>query len=212
MDEIDTHAKRIKLDEPRAVAIVNQSSVLSDHNTFKQAKIGINSSSLIYCAPGRKAQKRSASHMKTLDTNLDVDHSFDFVRTLSAENIKLQEANVRLREADGKRVHEHACLQKKVKRMERERMQLLNGLEESGFTDAQIEFIKRKGVAETQEDQASASHSLKVVPNHRYNLFLSILEIGSIDNCANMNTYYSNTIHTYRIIIGAVKLLVEQLE
>ena len=91
-----------------------------------------------------------------MNTSLDVDHSFDFVRTLSAENIKLQEANVRLREADNKRVHEHACLQKKVKRMERERLLLLNGLEESGFTETQIDFIKRKGVAELNEDSKAA--------------------------------------------------------
>ena len=171
---METQTKRIKLDEPITVAIVNPSPGLSDSNTYKQAKIGIHSNSSIYCAPGRKPQKRSASHIKTLDTNLDVDHSFDFVRTLSAENIKLQEANVRLREAEGKRVHEHACLQKKVKRMERERLQLLNGLEETGFTEAQIEFIKRKGVAESQEDQASASHTLKVIYNRGYNLYFSI--------------------------------------
>ena len=176
MDEMDIQAKRIKLDEPRTVSIVNQSPVLSDRNIFKQSKIGINSNSSIHCATGRKPQKRSASHIKTLDTNLDVDHSFDFVRTLSAENIKLQEANVRLREAEAKRVHEHACLQKKVKRMDRERLQLLNGLEETGFTEAQIEFIKRKGVAESQEDQAS-SHSLKVIiHNPGYYLYFSILE------------------------------------
>ena len=152
--------KRVKLEEQGNVAIVNQSSVLFDHNNFKPSKGGLNSP--IFSSTARKPQKRSASHIKTLDTNLDVDHSFDFVRTLSAENIKLQEANVRLREAEGKRVHEHACLQKKVKRMERERLQLLNGLEESGFTEAQIEFIKRKGVADSQDDQVSASHSLKV--------------------------------------------------
>ena len=78
------------------------------------------------------------------------------MRTLSSENIKLQEANVRLREAENKRVHEHACLQKKVKRMERERLLLLNGLEESGLTEAQIDFIKRKGVAELHEDSKAA--------------------------------------------------------
>ena len=46
--------------------------------------------------------------------------------------------------------------------MERERLQLLNGLEESGFTEAQIEFIKRKGVAELQDDPVAAAQSLKV--------------------------------------------------
>ena len=89
-----------------------------------------------------------------------MDHSFDFVRTLSAENIKLQEANVRLKEADGKRVHEYACLQKKVKRMERERMQLLNGLEETGFTEDQIEYIKRRGNVDQQRDN---QHSIMVI-------------------------------------------------
>ena len=160
MGSMGTQVKRIKLEEQRNVDIVNQSSALFDHNNVKPSKTGLNSP--IYSSTGRKPQKRSASHIKTLDTNLDVDHSFDFVRTLSAENIKLQEANVRLREAEGKRVHEHACLQKKVKRMERERLQLLSGLEESSFTEAQIEFIKRKGAAESQDDQASAAQSLKV--------------------------------------------------
>ena len=122
-----------------------------------------------------------------MDTNLDVDHSFDFVRTLSAENIKLQEANVRLREAEGKRIHEHACLQKKVKRMERERLQLLNGLEETGFTEAQIEFIKRKGVAETQEDQASASQNLKVIHEPGYNLSFKYF---TKKFCVYINLYY----------------------
>ena len=133
-------------------------------NTLNQAIIGVRSTTNIHASSGRKSQKRSASHMKTLDTNLDVDHSFDFVRTLSAENIKLQEANVRLREAEAKRVHEHACLQKKVKRMERERIQLLSGLEETGFTEAQIDFVKRKGSAELQEkpDPAAIAEGLQV--------------------------------------------------
>ena len=108
-----------------------------------------------------RSQKRSASHLKTLDSNLEMDHSFDFVRTLSAENIKLQEANVRLREAECKRVNEHACLQKKVKRMERERLQLLTGLEETGFTEDQIEYIKRKGMSEQRDE---AAENIKDVP------------------------------------------------
>ena len=142
----------------------NIPSTFCGRNTLNQAIIGVRSTSSIHSGSGRKSQKRSASHMKTLDTNLDVDHSFDFVRTLSAENIKLQEANVRLREAEAKRVHEHACLQKKVKRMERERIQLLSGLEETGFTEAQIEFVKRKGSAELQEkpDPAAIAEGLQV--------------------------------------------------
>ena len=159
---ITATAKHVKLENSVNAAKEYKPSVLADHNTFKHGTIGLHSHTAIHSGPGRKSQKRSAHHIKTLDTHLDVDHSFDFVRTLSAENIKLQEANVRLKEADGKRVHEHSCLQKKVKRMERERLQLLNGLEESGFTEAQVEFIKRKGVAESQDDPAAAAQSLKV--------------------------------------------------
>ena len=131
---------------------VDNQRVLSDHKLLPASQL---SQHIFSRRTALKPQKRSASHMKTLDTHLEVDHSFDFVRTLSAENIKLQEANVRLREAEGKRVHEHACLQKKVKRMERERHQLLNGLDETGFTEDQIEFIKRKGMTDQRDDSAN---------------------------------------------------------
>ena len=155
-DNDPIHAKRIILDGEDTVSKEHLSSILSDHNTFKQINTRTNTTSTHGISNAKKPQKRSASHIKTLDTNIDVDHSFDFVRTLSSENIKLQEANVRLREAENKRVHEHACLQKKVKRMERERLLLLNGLEESGLTEAQIDFIKRKGVADLHEDSKAA--------------------------------------------------------
>ena len=48
--------------------------------------------------------------------------------------------------------------------MERERIQLLSGLEETGFTEAQIEFVKRKGSAELQEkpDPAAIAEGLQV--------------------------------------------------
>ena len=151
-----SQAKRIILEGADINSKENLSSILSDHNTFKQITTKTSTTSSHGNSSVKRPQKRSASHIKTLDSNLDVDHSFDFVRTLSAENIKLQEANVRLREAENKRVHEHACLQKKVKRMERERLLLLNGLEESGFTETQIDFIKRKGVAELHEDSKAA--------------------------------------------------------
>ena len=141
--------KYIKLTESH---VDNQQRVLSDHKFLPSSQL---SQHIFSRRTALKPQKRSASHMKTLDTHLEVDHSFDFVRTLSAENIKLQEANVRLREAEGKRVHEHACLQKKVKRMERERHQLLNGLDETGFTEDQIEFIKRKGMTDQRDDSAN---------------------------------------------------------
>ena len=161
-----TARKEYKL-EPHTIGASKDHTIPSmfcGRNTLNQAIIGVRSTSNVHAGSGRKSQKRSASHMKTLDTNLDVDHSFDFVRTLSAENIKLQEANVRLKEAEAKRVHEHACLQKKVKRMERERIQLLSGLEETGFTEAQIEFVKRKGSAELQEkpDPAAIAEGLQV--------------------------------------------------
>lgn len=163
---VSTARKEYKL-EPHTIGASKDHTIPSmfcGRNTLNQAIIGVRSTSNVHAGSGRKSQKRSASHMKTLDTNLDVDHSFDFVRTLSAENIKLQEANVRLKEAEAKRVHEHACLQKKVKRMERERIQLLSGLEETGFTEAQIEFVKRKGSAELQEkpDPAAIAEGLQV--------------------------------------------------
>ena len=77
---------------------LSASSAFSDHNFSRRTS--------------SKVQKRSAGHIKTVDTNFEVGHSFDFLRTISAVNIKLQEANSRLRESEGKRVHEHACLQK----------------------------------------------------------------------------------------------------
>ena len=163
---MSSKAKYIKLGNIGGVTKDSQQLILADHNKLNPATTVVYGNPLSgyraqYNFARRtvavKPQKRSASHMKTLDTNLDIDHSFDFVRTLSAENIKLQEANVRLKEAECKRVHEHACLQKKVKRMERERLQLLTGLEESGFTESQIDYIKRKGVFEQKDDSSVAT-------------------------------------------------------